>query len=276
MTELQKAELNILEYFIDICNKLNLKYFMICGSALGAVKYNGFIPWDDDIDVALKREDYEIFCANAQNMLPPNIFLQNYKTEPNFPHIYSKLRNSDTTFIEKSAENLDINHGIYIDIFPLDGYPRNRLVQGIFEFKKRIYESMLLSAFNIPRSVRSSILHNVYNFFGVKKHIKTITSRYDRMIKKYKIENSTIIANHGNWQGKLEYATKEQYGSGTIKKFESVNVRIPEKYDEYLTQKYGSWMEELPDDKRIGHHYYIACDTKVSYVKFIGGKVNEK
>ena len=162
MTELQKAELDLLKYFIEICNKLDLKYFLVCGSALGAVKYNGFIPWDDDIDVALKRDDYEVFCSYAQNMLPSNIFLQNHNTEPGFPHIYSKLRNSDTTYIEMSAKKLDINHGIYIDIFPLDGYPKNKFTQTIFEFRKRLFESMLLSAYDIPRSGKSVILYNIY------------------------------------------------------------------------------------------------------------------
>ncbi len=276
MTELQETELDLLQYFVEICDKLKLKYFLVCGSALGAVKYDGFIPWDDDIDVALKREDYEIFCAHAQSMLPKNIFLQNYKTESTFPHIYSKLRNSDTTYIETSAKKLDINHGIYIDIFPLDGYPRNKFTQIIFELKKRIFESMILSAYDVRRTGKSYILYKIYKLLGVQSHTRTIASRYDRMIKKYKVENSTVIANHGNWQGKLEYAPREQYGAGSMKKFEFLEVRVPEKYDEYLTQKYGDWMKELPDEQKVGHHYYIACNTKIPYTKFIGGNGNGK
>lgn len=95
MNDLQKCELELLKYFIDICNKLNLRYYLVCGSALGAVKYGGFIPWDDDVDVALPRPDYEMFIKNAQRMLPSHVFLQNSMTDPQFPLIFSKLRNSN-------------------------------------------------------------------------------------------------------------------------------------------------------------------------------------
>lgn len=77
MTELQEIEFGLLQQFLSICEQLNLTYYLVCGSALGAVKYGGFIPWDDDIDVALPRKDYEIFCRKAPQILPEWCFLQN-------------------------------------------------------------------------------------------------------------------------------------------------------------------------------------------------------
>ena len=120
MTPLQQKELELLTLFIQICSQLELRYYLVCGTALGAVKYGGFIPWDDDVDVSMPREDYEVFLQKAPALLPEHVFLQNYRTDPAFPQIFSKLRNSNTTYIEKSAGKLPINHGIYIDIFPLD------------------------------------------------------------------------------------------------------------------------------------------------------------
>ena len=125
MNDVQNVVMDMFKEFIKICDTLNLKWYMINGSALGAVKYGGFIPWDDDLDVGLLRTDYEIFLEKAQDLLPKHIFLQNYRTDKNFPHIYSKLRNSNTTFIEPSIAKLDMNHGIFLDIFPLDYYPDN-------------------------------------------------------------------------------------------------------------------------------------------------------
>lgn len=161
MNELQQAEFALLKAFDQVCAKLGLKYFLVCGSALGAAKYRGFIPWDDDIDVALYREDYEIFCAHAAALLPEHLFVQNYRTDPAFPAIYSKLRDSNTTYIEKSARHLPIHHGIFIDVFPLDGYPDGRLARRRLEFFKRLYKHALAAAFSLDRSGGEQLLYLV-------------------------------------------------------------------------------------------------------------------
>ena len=95
MNELQKIEFDMLKEVVRVCSELKLTYYLVCGSALGSIKYRGFIPWDDDMDIALPRRDYEIFIKEAQALLPENLFLQNYHTEPSFPQIFSKLRNSE-------------------------------------------------------------------------------------------------------------------------------------------------------------------------------------
>lgn len=101
MTPLQQKEYQLLGLFLDICRQLDLRYYLVCGSALGAVKYKGFIPWDDDVDIAMPRGDYQRFLSQAQALLPEGFFLQNFHTDPAFPQIYSKLRDSNTAFIEK-------------------------------------------------------------------------------------------------------------------------------------------------------------------------------
>lgn len=137
MNELQKVEFDLLCEAVRIFSDLKLTYYLVCGSALGAIKYGGFIPWDDDMDIALPRDDYEIFIKEAGCRLPDGLFLQNHHTEASFPQIFSKLRNSRTTYIEKSISALPINHGVYIDIFPLDEYPADRGAQRRLEFEKQ-------------------------------------------------------------------------------------------------------------------------------------------
>ena len=265
MTELQKIEFDILKEFVRICEELNLTYFLVCGSALGAAKYKGFIPWDDDIDVALPREDYEIFCERAQGLLPKHMFLQNHHTDKKFPLIFSKIRNSNTTFIEKSLAKLDINHGIYIDVFPLDGYPEDVQLQILLEKEKRRYDLMRLCCLNVSRTWRTRLLIVVQKICGVHRRPSRFVSRVEQHIKQYTPKDSNIWCNHGNWQGKLEYASREQYGEGIFAEFEGIRVRIPEKIDEYLTQKYGKWQEDPPKNEMEGHHYYYVCDTEHSY-----------
>lgn len=269
MTELQEKELELLKYFIDVCNCLQVKYYLVCGSALGAVKYGGFIPWDDDIDVALFRKDYEVFVKNAKQYLPSNIFVQTYKTDPYFPQIYCKLRDSNTTYIENSAKKLTINHGIFIDVFPLDGYPEKWLERKKLEVKKRIYQNMLWSCFELERKGISEILYKIYCILGINRNSYKIVEKYEKLITLYSIENSKYICNHGNWQGKKEYAECDQYGRGIIWNFESLSARIPENYDKYLIQKYGDWKQDLPLEKQIGHHSHYILDIKKSYRNYI-------
>ena len=137
MNALQRKELELFQAFLQVCRQLGLSYYLICGSALGAVKYRGFIPWDDDMDLAMLRPEYEVFLAQAPDLLPAHIFLQNYKTDPAFPAIYSKLRYSGTAYIEKAARKLAMHHGIFIDLFPLDGYPAEPARQRRLERRKR-------------------------------------------------------------------------------------------------------------------------------------------
>lgn len=264
MNELQRKERELLEVFLDICSRLDLRYFLVCGSALGAVKYRGFIPWDDDVDVALLREDYERFVQKAPELLPAHIFLQNYRTEPAFPAIFSKLRNSETTYVEKSASKLPINHGIYIDIFPLDGYPANRAEQKRLEWRKGIFRRLLSAAFRPNRAWKWLFLAPL-RLLGVHRHTAAIARRYERLIARYPAAGSAILANHGNWQGRREYAPAAQYGQGVWGEFEGLKVRLPAQTDAYLRQKYGDYTADPPPAEQIGHHYFTRCDCGRSY-----------
>ena len=270
MNELQEKEFELLKLFIDLCEKLELKYYLVCGTALGAVKYKGFIPWDDDIDVGMPREDYEIFLSKAQSMLPKNIFLQNYRTEKAFPHIFSKLRNSSTTLIESNLVNLDINHGIYIDIFPIDGYPINSASKLILRYRKKFLSWQFYCALDDktqPFKVR--FRNKIFRFFGFHKRTDKALHRLERLISKYSTEDSEIWCNHGNWQGELEYAPKWHYANGTTAEFEGLRVTVPENFDAYLTQKYGDWRNDPPEDKQKSHHIFEVCDASRPYKEYL-------
>lgn len=272
MNDLQRAELRLLENFIDVCEKLGLTYFLVCGSALGAAKYGGFIPWDDDIDVALPRDDYEKFCRMAGDMLPEYCFLQNYKTDPAFPMIFSKIRDKRTTYIEKSMAELDICHGVYIDVFPLDGYPENEAGRARIEKEKKKFSLKTLCCFSVRYSKKAAMLARAESLLGFRGKSAKFVRRLEEEIAKYPCSESRIWCNHGNWQGKLEYAPRDHYGKGATASFEGLSVRIPEKYDAYLTQKYGDWRADIPDEEKKGHHYYTVCDTSRPYTDFVNRK----
>ena len=270
MTDLQKIEFDMLREFANICDKLGLTYYLVCGSALGVAKYNGFIPWDDDVDVALLRPDYEIFCDKAQSLLPPHLFLQNHMTDSRYPYLFSKLRNSETTFIESGLTWLDMNHGVYIDIFPIDGYPATIPEQQKLEKRKRILKLQCLSAVKPNANMRwmTRAFLRAERLCGCHKRTAKTLAKLTCLLSAYRPESSDIWCNHGNWQGKLEYAPREQYGNGTWATFEGLRVRIPEQYDAYLTQKYGDWRADLPKEQQVGHHYAEIIDVERPYTHY--------
>lgn len=264
MNTVQKRSFELLCTFTEICEKLGLEYFLVCGSALGAIKYGGFIPWDDDVDVAMKRDDYERFCREAPKFLPEHMVLQNMHSNEAFPLLMTKLVNIDTALIEKNFLQLPIHHGIFLDIFPLDGYPEGKMRQEWFEIKKWTYNKLRCVAYLFG-----------YRVFGLNR----IMVRYERMLKKYKCGSAGLICNYANWQGKLDYSPVEEYGNGTWSTFEGLTVWIPENYDSYFTRKYGDWRQELPEEKQVSHHDFLVCDPSCSYRHYLTkerGKVKIK
>ncbi len=269
MNGLQACEFEILKELVCVFEKLNISYFLIGGSALGAVKYKGFIPWDDDIDIGIFRDDYENFLKEGQALLPKHLFLQNFKTDENFSLIYSKVRNSKTTYIETGSAHMKINHGVFIDIFPLDGYPKEKKEQMKLANKKRKYTLIGNCGFNYERSPKEALLVKAMRLLRVDKRTKKALKKYEEMICRFKTEDSDIICNYGNWKGEREYVPREYYGKGILAEFEGLRVRVPEMYDEYLTQKYGDWRADPPETEQQGHHFCTACDLTKPYTHYV-------
>ncbi len=269
MDQLQHVVYELLARFVGICEAEGIPYFLVCGSALGAVKYGGFIPWDDDVDVALLRPDYDRFLAAAPRYLPPEIFLQSFETDPGFTHIYAKLRDSRTTFIESSVASRPINHGIGIDVFPLDGYPSDPRAARRLERKKRVLMMKIGCVYSVPRRGMSRLVCALLTLLGCRRRTNRYVRQLDALVRRYPPEGSAIIANHGNWQGRLEYAAAAQLGACTAARFEGLDVRVPAQYDAYLSQKYGDWRAELPPEQRVSHHAVTVCDTERPYTAYL-------
>ena len=276
MNKLQQIEFEMLEAFVAVCEKLKLKYYLVCGSALGAVKYGGFIPWDDDIDVALPRADYEVFCNEAQKYLPKHIFLQNYRMDKNFPSLGSKLRNSNTTYIEIPHKNLNMHQGVFIDVFPLDGVSESNRDKEKIDRAKRQYIRRKAVKLHYERfkgknliGIRTNIMYLLYRLFGFYSDTSKYVEKCEKEISKYDTFKYNIWCNHVDYIPGKEHEPGEFYGDGTLSTFEGLQVRIPKKYDEYLTQRYGDWRADLPEDQKVGHHYYEICDLEHPYTDYI-------
>ena len=273
INQLQEKELQLLKLFVEVCEQLNLKYYLVCGSALGAVKYHGFIPWDDDIDVALPRKDYELFLAEAPTLLPSWVFVQNYRTDPDWPGMGSKLRNSNTTFIEKEAAKFKINHGIYIDIFPLDGCPADE--RGIKEFEKirrRLYRKRYVKLLPpVHKDIGLTIRSLLYRITGYGENTAKACAETEKLYCSFPLETSKYWCNFANSMRREEYAQREQYGDGVMAEFEGLRVRIPQNYDAYLGQKYGDYLAEPPESEKKARHPAFV-DIYKPYTEYLKNK----
>lgn len=265
LQQLKDCEREMLKTFVDICNKYGIKYFVQGGTLLGTVRHSGFIPWDDDIDVSLHREDYEKFLSVAEKELPEYYFLQTKDTDPEYPNNFAKIRDSRTTFVESSAINLKINHGAYIDIFPLDNYPSGMKAK-IFEIKKKLLTWRINKAFYIPTmSIVSKIITIVTMILFPS--LKGAVEKREKLFRSVS-ESNRVVNNSGAWLQK-EIIPRE-WVDGTIEmEFEGIKVNVSDKYDQWLTYVYGDYMTPPPENQRVGHHYVDYFDMNKPYTEYI-------
>ena len=130
--EIQQIQLSILKEIINVVEENHLTYFAVGGTALGAYRHEGFIPWDDDIDIAMPRVDYEKLLT-LQSTFPEDLFIQTTETDPNYTMPFAKIRKDKTLYIESRWQDQEIHHGIWVDIFPLDNYK-----EGDLEWEKQV------------------------------------------------------------------------------------------------------------------------------------------
>lgn len=272
LKDLQNVELEILLEVDRICKKNNIKYFLVSGTLLGAIRHKGFIPWDDDIDVCMSLKDYKKFCKVSKKELDSDFFLQNYETDytNRWP---AKMRKNNTTAIEKGFENSIIHQGIWIDIFPIIGVKNND--KWIKKATKRsdFAKKLLRKRFGANSKFKELSFD--------KKLLRFVPFDFIRMI--VKITLSTIFKSHE----KYEFCTY-LWGDSKISarfrsdvfddlcdvEFEGCLFPAPKKWDKYLQQVYGDYMTPPPPENRNGGCHSIAIiDTKSNYTNYIKNSI---
>lgn len=267
--KLKEIQLEIFKCIIDICNKYNICYFCFGGTALGAVRHNGFIPWDDDIDIAMKRKDYERFIKIAPNELPPHYFLQNYKTDLDFRLPFAKIRDSRTTFIETSGRNLNINHGVYIDLFILDGFPdSDRKAKHLYKLNK-LTRGYCAKDDISNRSKKANFLIFLSRFYFLFAKTHKVIKKFEEQCKKYDFDKCRRGICFGSIYGLKDMWPTEWFNGVSKFKFEGIEVNLPIEYDKYLRQIYGDYMVLPPESKRIAHHYCDVVDFERPYTYYV-------
>lgn len=269
MNDLKKVLLQMLKWFHDFCVEHDITYYALGGTLLGAVRHKGFIPWDDDIDLGLPREDYNRLIKTMENENGKYVLETPNQGKNGFVYSYCKLYDTDTTLIENTRYKT--KRGVYLDIFPLDGIG-NTYAESIKNFKKidrkQNFISTKVCAFNKNRSFYKNCAivagRCIPEFIcSWKKEVKKV----NELCEKRPFNDYVYVGNLlGNWHQK-EIVERNWFGEPKLMDFEDAKIFVPSDYDGYLKNVYGDYMTPPPVEKQKTHHNYISLDLNKSYLK---------
>lgn len=263
--KLHQAELKIAKYFVDVCEKNNLTYYMMGGTLLGAVRHKGFIPWDDDMDFGMPREDYEKLVSYLNNNPSDQYNLCTFLEDTNEDYPI-KIESSELTLIDKST-GIERTRNVWIDIFPIDGMPDNSLMKYVHKLKLLVLRAFFklsqlsgnVSEVNYSRTNIEKIIIKVGKVINIEKRLdsKKLYLKLDKALKEYSFDSSQSVVNFMGAYKFKEMFPKKIYENTQYYEFENTAFIGPENFDYVLTQMYGNYNEIPKDSEKNKHHIYL-------------------
>lgn len=267
--------LDLLSEFDRVCSGNNIQYFAGYGTLIGAMRHGGYIPWDDDIDLVMPRSEYDKLITVAAKEFQYPYFFQTEDTDHGFSRPFARLRNSNTTAIQKSESHgtIPYNQGIFIDIFPLDNFPDNVEEQKEYKFKMISLRKKMLRFSDW--STRYQTIENVKGKAKIKSEIKKKVSTVICWYMKRYNKPNPFVAQFERESKKYNNIKTQEWGTpylfsmekhGALKKswfasckrvpFEMLTIPVPGGYDEILTSYYGNWKEFVIGNNLHGSVFY--------------------
>lgn len=266
--KLWAIQLDLLLKFDEVCQKNGFQYQLTGGSLLGAIRHKGFIPWDDDIDVLMPREDYQKLLAIGAGAFAAPYFLQAPGTDHGYFYAHTKLRNSRTAEVIRTFQYEKFNQGISIDIFPLDHAKKDDLQERYDKIKNLILENSTNMRRSNPNPTDADLRRmKMYPY----RDPMEVWKELDAAARKYEHEDT------GYWNMAVctiykadELFFQEEWVNTTIPwEFELFKFPIPKEYDKMLATQYGDYMQLPPVEKRGAWHTGAITDPDVPYTKYL-------
>lgn len=260
----QLVMLEMLKKIDEICNKHSINYMLFAGTALGAVKYSGFIPWDDDLDIIMLREEYDRFLQIAETEFEEDEFFLQKEFSKHWPLPWSKLRRNNTAYIEKYyPKDKEQHQGIYVDIFPIDNLSDNKIKRKIQFFASKIV---------IAKSLyKRGYLTNSFIKKAFIQLCRLLPSKpFIKLVKNVRESSSKMV--HSFFGGSSAYNknvfTRKIVTDSKILKFEDAQFPVSKRIDELLTQLYGDYKQPPPEKQKQYKSHAMLIDTENSYEKY--------
>lgn len=272
--DLQNKEFEMLLDIDKVCKKHNIEYYLYYGSVLGAVRHDGFIPWDDDIDIALKYDDYlKLLKYLEEDLDPKKYYVQTYNKEKNYYLLFAKLRNIQTTLVEVANKDKDIIKGVYIDIFPIVGVPNNFIKRKFLEINR----AFAISAAYEP-IINNKFLRGIFLCFKkIFGRDKLIEYCYKQCIKYSCDSCEELCSIFCIYTFNKNSILKKDLEKPLLHKYNNAMLPIPHNYDAYLKNVYGDYMK-FPSEKQIkdSMHAPYFLDLDLPYEEYVKRGKNEK
>lgn len=247
--------LDMMSEFHKICIENNLTYYIVGGTCIGALRHRGFIPWDDDVDIAMPREDYNKLALINWERQSDRLELKYYKNSSNSPIHYMKVVDKTTTLIEERYHNYV--EGLYLDIFPLDGVKN--------EGEKRIEKIWMLHSIVMKHCSTADRDKGIKTFISRLVPLSWAHGLLERYMTKYSYKDSKYVANFLGAYGYKEIVQKSLFGVPKLYEFQGEKFYGPEKAELYLKKIYDNYMELPPIEKRIFKHNYYYINLSLPY-----------
>lgn len=262
LAKLHKVQVEILDEVVRVCEENDIKCFLAGGTLLGAVRHKGFIPWDDDIDICMLRDDYDKFISIANNKLSNKYFLQCYDTDDAAYFPFAKVRKNGTLFNEELVKDYKSNKGIYIDIFPLERIndPYSKKLRLDAMLIKNIWETHLYKVGAYPRI--KDCRHPLISFLMNFKSKKGLEKWQMRLLKRQNIPNGKYVCCLiGAYDYKKDIYEYDKLFPLKKIEFEGKQYNCFKDNDYYLRNLYGDdYMQLPPVEKRVTH-----CPVEIDF-----------
>ena len=272
MKRVWAVQLSMLDEVERICRKYGLRYFADSGTLIGAVRDKGYIPWDDDIDLAMLREDYERFVKVAPRELGEGLKLQTVYTEENYLRGHAQIRDGRTTGYNEEDARAGYNCGIFIDIFPLDGMPDGKLAARLWAFQVRLCWMVLYTWYRYDYYEKKTLAGRLLYGFGRLLHIpmRRAYRRYEMVCARYKGKHTKRVCDtvfisqlaKNTWERKW-------FEDVVYLPFENRQIPAPVGYDGRLRAEYGEYWRPA---KAPTMHGGLVLDPDVSYEEYLKRK----
>lgn len=256
LKDIQARGLEILLIVDEICKNNGVKYFLEGGTLLGAIRHKGFIPWDDDVDIAMLREDYELFLVLARDELPERYFLQTNETDSKFPFGFTKIVDTKSRFPNDRSKFMK---GFCIDVLPVDNADDNGTVHSINIFQTKMIQGLSKSKIILDMSnyqsafIKFSVI--LASLVGKLFPTKLLMNIQKRIATK---NNNRVTMNKCFYSYPFDYLDrlfpKEIYEDVEMVEFEGHEFPAPKGWDKVLTILYGDYMTPPPQEERVPLH----------------------